>query len=306
MKPKHLFTSMLAVTALFVASCSTSRLGQNSTVQDDVYNTTVQAREYREVASQQVMAQNGVDSTGQVDDYYGTSDPYYDMDYSTRINRFYYANPWRNYYDGYYGYNSYLFNPYFDLYSTSFVFGGINNWISPFSYWGFYGAPYYHNFWGPYSYSNRFYGGFYGGGFYTPVAGGYYGSVGNRGTRNPNYGPRPTRGSENGINRGNGAGYNGNANGIIDRTASSSRAERYNPTNGSAGNTRTNGNATSTARPTRSNESRPGRSNDTPPARTYSPPQQSAPPPASSSSRGESSSSSGSSSSNGGRPGRGN
>jgi hypothetical protein len=290
---------MLAVTALFVASCSTSKLAQNNAIQDDVYNTTAQAKEYKEVAQQQPVAQDN----SQTDDYYGTSDPYYDMDYSTRINRFYYANPWRTYYDGYYGYNSYLFSPFYDTY-FGFGYGGLNNWLSPYSYWGFYGAPYYGNYWGLYSYNNPYR--YYGGGYYG--GGGYSGSIG-RGNGGQNYGPRPTRGSENGVNRANGASYSGNPNGVVSRTSSSgSRAERYNPTNGTTGSTRTNGTTSSTpSRGTSGSDSRPTRSNDSPPARTYSPPQQSSPPPSSSSSgsRGQSGSSSSSGGGGVGRPTRG-
>jgi len=306
MKPNHLFTSMLAVTALFVASCSTSKLAQNSAIQDDVYNTTAQAKEYKEIAPPQVTAQNDT----QTDDYYGTNDPYYDMDYATRINRFYYANPWRTYYDGYYGYNSYLFSPFYNSYAFGFgmgMYGGLNSWISPYSYWGYYGSPYYGNYWGLYSYNNPYY---YGGGY--GLGGGYYGSIGGRGHNNANYGPRPSRGSENGLNRGNGTSYNGNPNGAISRTSSSggSRAERYNPSNGTTSSTRTNGttSSTPTSRTSSGSDSRPTRSNDSPPpARTYSPPQQSSPPPSSSSSGSSSrgSGSSSSSSSGGGRPTRG-
>ena len=47
MKPNHLFTSLLAVTALLVTSCSAPKLAQNAAEQDDVYNTTAQAKEYK-------------------------------------------------------------------------------------------------------------------------------------------------------------------------------------------------------------------------------------------------------------------
>lgn len=300
MKPNHLFISMLVVTALFVASCSTSKLAKNNAISDDVYNTTAQAKEYKEVViPQQTTAQ----TDGQNNDYYGTSDPYYEQDYATRINRFYYANPWRTYYDGYYGFSPFGYNSF---YSPYYGYGlGSDILFNPYYNYSFYGAPYYSNYWGLYSYNYPYYGGGYGGG-------GYYGSVGGiRGGSNPNYGPRPVRGSENGINRTNGTSYSGGSNGITDRNSSASRAERYNPTNSASGNT-TRPSGTTSSTPTRSSagDSRPTRSNDSPPpTRTYSPPTQSAPPPSSSSSgsRGESSgsSSSGGGGGGGGRPTRG-
>ena len=317
MKPNYLFTSMLAVTALFVASCSTSKLAQNNAIQDDVYNTTAQAREYKEMAAPvQSTAVNG-QTDGQVDDYYGTSDPYYDMDYTTRINRFYYANPWRTYYDGYYGFSPFDFNSFYSpFYSGGFGWNmgwntgwnmgwnmGMNNFYNSYAYWGLYGAPYFNNYWGLYSYNNPYNWGWGGGGW---GGGGYFGSIGGGVVRNNgNYGPRPTRGSENGI-RTSRSGYDG-SNGLPDRVSSSgSRAERYNPNNGNAGTTRPNGTSNPTSRPNNGDSSRPTRSNDAP-TRTYNPPTQSAPPPSSSSSgsRGESGSSSSGGGGGGGRPTRG-
>ncbi|MEJ5995317.1 hypothetical protein WG904_12900 [Pedobacter sp. Du54] len=304
MNTNHLFTSMLAVSALLVTSCSTSKLAKNNAIQDDVYNTTAQAKEYKEAAPVEQIAQ----TDQRTDDYYGTSDPYYDMDYATRINRFYYANPWRTYYDGYYGYSPFGFNNFYSpFYGNAFGWndGYYNNFYNSYNYWGYYGAPYYNNYWGLYSYYNPYLwgGGYYGGG------GGYYGNIGGGIRNSANYGPRPTRGSENGINRANGSSYTGGSNGIGDRVSSAgSRAERYNPTNGSTAG-RPSGTTTSST-PTRSTErdSRPTRSNDAPSRPTYTPPVQSSPPPSSSSSGsrgGSSGSSSSGSSSGGGRPTRG-
>ncbi|MES2418250.1 MAG: hypothetical protein V4541_08670, partial [Bacteroidota bacterium] len=162
MKPNHLFTGILVVTAMLVASCSTPKLAQRANMEDDVYNTTAQARTYKPI----IESENVTADTAVTTDYYGTSDPYYDMDYSTRINRFYYANPWRTYYDGYYGFSPYSLNSYWRY--------SFNNWYNPYSSWAYYGSPYYNNYWGPYSYYNPFYygGGYYGGGYY---GGGYYG-----------------------------------------------------------------------------------------------------------------------------------
>lgn len=312
MKPNHLFVSLLGLTSLLVTSCSTSKLAQNTVIEDDVYNSTAQAKVYKPAENVQQTAINN-------DNDYRQSDPYYDMDYSSRIDRFYYGNPSRSYFDPYYnfyGYNNfYGFNNFYNPFG--YYYGGLsgyyNNWYNnPFYAWGYYGMPYYNNFWGPYSYGGFLGGGIGGGGLWN---GGYYGAgvIVGRNTRNPNYGPRPTRGSENGIARANGSSYyggnnastraNANTNGT-NPTVTRTRAEMYNPTgntsssrpsptSSSGGNTRTS-----------SSEARPTRSNDAPsrPQPTYSPPVQQSAPPASSSggSRSE-----GSSSSGGGRPTRG-
>lgn len=309
MKPNHLFTSMLAVTALFVTACSTPKMAQKNAIQDDVYNTSAQAKEY---IAQVPMQNTPIDSSA-VNDYYGTSDPRYNMDYSSRIDRFFYASPWRTYYDDYYGYNSF-YSPY--TYSLNGYWGNAyNNWLNPYA-WNYFGSPFYNPYWGIYSNYNYFgggyYGGYYGGGFYGN--GGYVG----RGNFNANYGARPSRGSENGVGRTNGTSYTGS--GSISSRANNgtsnngnvttrSRAEMYNPNNGTT-TSRSNGNSTSNT-PTRStsSDSRPTRSNDVqPPTRSsaptpsYNPPAQSSPPPSSGGSRTESSSSGGG---GGGRPGRG-
>ena len=328
MKPNQLITTLLAATALFVASCSTPKMAQNNAIQDDVYNTTARAKEY--IAP--IIVENT--STENVNDpNYRQSDPYYDMDYSSRIDRFYYGNPNRAYYDPYYnyygynsyGYNSFGYNPYrynsfYNPYNNGFGLNGYfgsyyNNWNNPYNNWSYYGTPYYNNFWGPYSYYNPYsYGnGYYGGGY----GGGYYpGGVTVR--NNENYRPRPSRGGENGNVRGEGNIYtpgssrsnNGDAN---TSNAPRTRAEMYNPTNnGTNRPTQSNGTSStptrsnngSDGRPTRGNDNppvRPTRSNDTqsrptytpPPAQESRPPVQSSPPP----SRGEN---------NSGRPTRGN
>lgn len=313
MKTNQLLTSMLAVSALLVTSCSTSKLARNGANDDDVYLTTARAKEYIQAPVASLPPVETTENTNQaVDEYYGTSDPYYDMDYSTRINRFYYASPWRTYYDGFYGYGyaNGFYDPFYDSY-----FGMYNVW-NPFfgppfgsgfyygSYWNGWGPGFWRpNYWGPVSW-----GGYYGG----YPGGGYYGSIGGGIVRNnANYGPRPTRGSENGINR---TGFSGGMNnGIPDRMSSgNSRAERYNPNNNAASS---NSGRTSSATPTSSTpsrgsaaDSRPTRSNDAPTRSTYTPPAQSSPPPSSSRGSSGSSSSSGggsSSSSGGGRPTRG-
>jgi len=310
MKPNHLFTSLLAVTALFVASCSTPKLAKNNAIQDDVYNTTAQAKEYIAPAPRPEPIQYQDETTVTEDSYYGNSDPYYDMDYTSRIDRFYYASPWRSYfgYNDFYGYNSF-YSPY------SFGLGGFygnvyNNWgYNSYLNWGLYGAPYFSNFWGPYSWYNP-YGGFYGGGW---GGGGFYGGGFAGGGTNANYRPRPARGSENGVGRANGTYMGGgtsranatNANG--NTSVGRSRAEMYNPaTNGSTRPSSANGNTSNAPTRSEGTQSRPTRSNDAPQQSrpTYNPPAQSSPPPSSSgSSRGGGSSSSGGG--GGGRPTRG-
>ena len=166
MKPNHLFTSMLALTTIVVASCSAPRYAQQSTHEDDVYGSTAKAQIY--TPQERPRTQAPQDDYDQSDEYYGTSDPYYDMDYSSRINRFSYSSPWRSYYDpyfdnGYYGYgNGYGYNGF----SLGLSFGSL--WNSPYYGWGNYYSPFGYNPWG----WNSYYGGGYGGGYY---GGGYYG-----------------------------------------------------------------------------------------------------------------------------------
>ncbi len=305
MKPKHLLVTVFAFTALFAVSCSTSKLAQQGSMQDDVYNSTAQAREYKPAPPVQYDEyRRSNDST------YVSSDPSYDMDYYSRIDRFYYGNRLRPYYDDYYNY--YGYNSWYDPYYRNYYYNGMYDpwyspyysWNSPYYSWRYYGSPYYWNTWGPYSYYNPWYGGGYGwGGGYW--GGGYWGgSVIVR--NNENYRPRPGRGGDNGV------GYRPNGS-TIDRTSrtggivnngnygrTGGRAEAYNPA--------TNGNSTNNnSRPA---QSRPSRgSSETRP--TYTPDRPTYTPPPSSSSSGRtggstsSGSSSGSSSSGGGRPSRG-
>ncbi len=46
MKPNYLLTSMLAVAAVVVTSCSAPKLAQQGNISDDVYGSTAQAKEY--------------------------------------------------------------------------------------------------------------------------------------------------------------------------------------------------------------------------------------------------------------------
>ena len=294
MKPNHLFTSLLAVTAIVVTSCSTPRVAQTGAANDDVYNSTAQAKVF---VPAPVRAVQPTTEQYQEDDYYGTSDPYYDMDYSSRINRFAYGSAWRSYYDPYfYGYNDFYggFGGGFGWGSLYSPFYGYNNW--GFNNWGF-------NNWGYGNYYGGGYlGGYYGGGF---LGGGYYGGGGyytGRTTNVPDYKARPYLGRENGVgtNRGNMArsttrrsDVNGNP--ISER----SRPERYSTSDRATNLPSRSSDRSSTP------QSRPART-ETAPTRTpsYSPPARTE------STRSSGSSSSGSSGTSGGgarptRAGRG-
>lgn len=287
----------LALIAVFLASCSTPRLAQNNST-DDVYNTTAKARVYSYVQPQQDQQQST--SSQQADNSYASSDYNYDMDYSSRIDRFYYNNPYRPYFDDYYnfyGYNSW-YTP--NHWSLGFSFGwgwnswryntwNYNPWYNPYySSWYYYGAPYYWNTWGPYSYYNPWYGG------------GYYG--GNVIIRNnENYRPRPSRSTENRIGtRPNGSVIDRNSRGNVQGNGTITAPRTQGNTSGNSGET------VRDTRPSRSsgnNEgavSRPTRTSETTSRPVYTPP------PSNSGSSSSGSSSSGSSSSSGGsRPVRG-
>lgn len=191
---------MLALATFVVTSCSAPRMAQQSTNDDDVYNTTAKAKIYTPAPikpSEQVAAT--VDDQEYAEsDYYGTSDPYYDMDYSSRINRFYYSSPWRTYYDpyfysGWYPQNGWSigFSPFYN-----------NYWNSPYSGWGNAYSPFWgwnNSGWNNYYYGGGYYGGgFLGGGYY---GGGYYGGgfYTGRTTNVQDYRSRPGLGRENGV-----------------------------------------------------------------------------------------------------------
>lgn len=255
---------MLAVAAIAVTSCSAPKLAQQGNISDDVYGTTAQAKEY--IAPKPQPVNNDLD--GYDMDDYGTSDPYSDMDYYSRINRFRYGNSFRSYYDpfysgfnnGFYGYNG--FSPFYGS-GLSLGFGLGMGWGN--SFYGGYYDPFLWNaynspFWGFNNYYGGAYGGFYGSPYYGGgyLGGGYYG-----GGRTVNT-PRPNRGRENGFNYARPGYTNG---------------QRVTRTNGVATQGRVgrsaNGNNTNSTGNTQS--SRPARTeNYNPPARaerpTYSPP----------------------------------
>ncbi|MET3113286.1 hypothetical protein AAKU52_001008 [Pedobacter sp. CG_S7] len=273
MKPIRLFTSLLAVATVALASCSVPRLAQENNNTDDVYNSVAQAQEYVQPAPRQSSQYN--DNSTQDNDY-GYSDPYYDMDYSSRINRFYYGSPFRSYYDPFY-FDSYGYNSFSPWYSSGFSMGfgfGMgnsffgNSWNRPFYGWGI-NSPYFG--WNPYFGGGLYGGGYYGGGFY---GGGYYGGgYGNNLSGTINYGPRPDRGRENNTGyssrsaTGNyiGRGATRSTNGIM--STDRSRAERYNPGRANTTNPDATGRI---SRPSQSN--RPPTRSNTQSRPSYSPP----------------------------------
>jgi hypothetical protein len=244
MKPNHLFTSMLALTTIVVMSCSAPRYAQQSTQEDDVYGSTAKAQIY--TPQERPKTQAPQDDYDQSDEYYGTSDPYYDMDYSSRINRFSYSSPWRSYYDPYFdSYYGYGYNGF----SLGLTFGSL--WNSPYYGWGNYYSPFGYNPWGWNSY--------YGGGYY---GGGYYGG-GTYTGRTTNV-PRPSRGREDGVRSYNGSystrtgtrGVRSDLDGTV--MSRSDRRERYSPnTSRSSRPERSTPNRQSEGRATRPENYRP-------------------------------------------------
>jgi len=320
MKPIKFLPIVMIATAGLVASCSTSKLASNNTG-DDVYNTVAKAREVEYVAPVQQQQQQAQNNNQEYDEYYGTSNPYYDMDYSSRINRFYNGYSWRGYYDPYYD-NYYSGNSYGNTnflgyglgwnngyglggwgggfgYGLGYGYGSI--WNSPYNY-GYFGYnPYGFGGWGPYSYYDRFGwgGGFYGGGY--GIGGGYYG--GGYGFTNRNNRARPNRDGDNRGSYGNRSGIapvSGNY-GRPTISNNAGRPERY--SNGNNGSNVNGQPGRVSSRPSRDDSYRPQpqtqqvQPSGRPDRGSYSPPAQS-----SGSSGGGSSSGGGG---GGGRPTRG-
>ncbi len=319
MKPNQLFKGMLALATVFLASCAAPRMAGQGNTDDDVYNSTAKAKIYTPApvrsseSTPSATSRSGdyTDEQYQESDYYGTSDPYYDMDYASRINRFYYASPWRTYYDPYF-YSGWY--PYSSGWSVGIGFGSFYNnyWNYPYSGWGYLYNPFWgFNNWGWNSWGwNNYYGGYFGGGWGYP---GYYGGgfYTGRTTNVPDYRPRPGLGRENGIGTyrdglgrpasGRGA-VRTDQNGVVTRR---SRAEMYDAnenagTNGRVSNRRTQ----ETTQPAQN--SRPTRTESyTPPARQPESRPSYTPPPASRGSSSGSGSSGGGGGTRSGRAGRG-
>lgn len=195
---KRLLLPALASVSLLLGACSTNRLAQVST-NDDVYYSQAKAKEveYPQKNEQSYRTNEQLYGGG---DYADDNVDYdYDYGYASRLNRFYYASPWRTYYDSWYSYSydpwySYRYDPWFygSGLSLSFGFGYpyYTNYYSPWGYYG-YGNPYYGNYWGPVSYYGGYpYGYGYGGGYYGGgiASGRNNRSRPNMGTGNPNYG----------------------------------------------------------------------------------------------------------------------
>ncbi|TKC06110.1 hypothetical protein [Pedobacter frigoris] len=304
MKPNHLFTSMLAIATVVVTSCSAPRLAQQNANEDDVYNSVAQAKEYTPAPVNVQQPQNS--NQYNEDDYYGASDPYYDMDYSSRINRFYYSSPWRTYYDPYFydGWNMGIGMGFGSYYG--------NYWNSPYGGWGYLNSPFwsYNNWgwnmgWNNWGWNNYYGGGYYGGGFGGGFGGGgYYGGgyYTGRTTNVPNS-ARPARGSRDGYD-GTGRMATGSSDAYLSPRSSAARSAREN-VSGTGSRTSSTGrpsrtsSGTSQNAPTRTEVARPSRESYTPPApSSYNPPPTRSS--SGSSSSGSSSSGSGSSSSGGG------
>ena len=274
MKPNHLFTSMLALATVVATSCSAPRLAQQSNNDDDVYNSVAQAKVYTPAPIPVQQTQTNASDQYNEDDYYGTSDPYYDMDYSSRINRFHYASPWRTYYD-----------PYFDNWSMGFgsFYGG--GWNNPYGGWGYLNSPFlgFNNWgWNNWGFNNWGWNNFYGGGYY---GGGYYGGgfpgggfLGGGGyytgrTTNVPQSARPARGSRDGYTPGRSSANVGSDAYLSPRSAAS-RAARQNTGSTADGRTgtvsRPSRNTQQSNAPSRAETARPARESYNPP--TYSPP----------------------------------
>lgn len=300
---------MLVAATIVVASCSAPKLAQQAQIQDDVYVTKAVAKEYTVREPQEVATQEPQYN----DDYYGLNNPYYDMNYSTRINRFYYNSPWRGYYNDFYDYS------YNQNYNLPFYNSLI---IRPYFYSGWGNSYYYNNpFYGyspyyglnSYGYQPYWGGGYYGGGYYAGggyYGGGYYGGGVGVIANNPNYGSRPERGRDNGIS------YDPSLNNPMNRPTGSSpvtgRPDRSTlpgysqPANTNFGRpSRTSTTPIDTNPTQNAPTTRPTRSNDQPTRPSYTPP----PSNSRSSSNGGSSTSSGGGRSSGGgsdtRPTRG-
>jgi len=317
MKPNQLFTSMLALVTVVAASCAAPRMAQQGNADDDVYSTTAKAKIYTPAPvkpSQETPSSEKPYSEEQYEesDYYGTSDPYYDMDYASRINRFYYASPWRTYYDPYFYSGWYPYSGW----SVGIGFGPFYNnyWNSPYGGWGYAYSPFWG--WNNWGWNNYYYGGYYGGGF---LGGGYYGGYYGGGfytgrtTNVPDYRPRPALGRENGIGSyRNGLARPANSRGAVRSDADGnvisrrSRAEMYDANENRASNGRTSTRRTQETTQPPADNRRPTRTESyTPPARQpESRPSYSPPPSRGSSGSGSSSGSSGGGARSG-RAGRG-
>lgn len=282
---------MLFISAIALSSCATTQLAsQTNDAGDDVY--------YSKAKAGDVVVYAAPERSYKTDEYadeqdYGSS-YFYDDSYAFRINRFNYYTPWRSYYD-----NLWMSSGY---YNSAYLYGGMGMGFGlgyAYSPWGASYSPFYAYGYSPYGYSPYSY---YGGGYGYGGGNGYWGpySYYRQGYINPNYGPRPARGSENAImsnaDRNNGTvriGPDGRTT-VIRGTRPAGSATTPTST------TRPARTSTTAERPTRTETARPERTNNTPAPRATTV-ERSAPSPSPSSSGG---SRGGGGSSSGGRPSR--
>ncbi|MBY0245219.1 MAG: hypothetical protein K2Q03_07185 [Sphingobacteriaceae bacterium] len=257
MKTNALKVAALIVFSTLLYSCDVSRLAQQNT-DDDVYNTKAERIVYTP-PKRDTTRTNYITT----EPYYEAEEIVYTTRFNRfnepvrrRYNNFYYDNnlyssfysdfdfgvglsfdiynPYRfiqplYYYDNFWSYRPNYWNPYFNNSFWSYR----NNYWGPYSYydnyWG--GGFYGNNYWGGGFYGNNFWGGgfygnnYWGGGFY---GNNYWGRGFNNYYRNPNYGARPSRGSENTL-------YNSNQNNGYYNGGRGSRSENYNPNNQDVG-----------------------------------------------------------------------
>lgn len=180
MKIRRLF-GLGIVASLFVTSCSTSKMAQHVSLEDDVYNSNVKAKQYEPVSktrNDSLYANN-----------YAGSARGYDTDYPLPADRYYYESFYRNYYTPYYDY--YLnrgYDPYWGFgYGLSNFYGNV--FYNPYRYWLYYGGSFW-NSWNPYSY------------WYPYYNATYYDAGHKNNAIIRNNAPRPVRGIENGISTG--------------------------------------------------------------------------------------------------------
>ncbi len=180
MKIRCLLIGLGIVTLFFVTSCSTSKMAQNASLDDDVYNPNVKAKQYESVYKT-------MNDSLYTNNYAG-NDRRNDTDYALRTDRFYYDDFYHNYYTPYYDY--YLnrgYDPYWGFgYGLSNFYGNV--FYNPYRYWLYYDRSFW-NTWNPYSY------------WYPYWNTDYYDIGHKNNTIIRNNIPRPMRGIENGITR---------------------------------------------------------------------------------------------------------
>ena len=253
-KLKHLrdmkrFEKYVCLMLLPLMACSTSKLSSSAQNEDNVYVSKAKAKEYEpwvfQPEAESATREEPVNSEPEPIDRqrYDDLDRYDESDYmsySSRIYRFNYSSPWRNYYDPWYDpfyYDSRFY--YYDRFywrtmpswSFNIYFG--NAWYDPW----YYQSPYWrYRYWDIYSYYRTSPYPYWGGGYWGGGWGGVYPNY----PVNPRYNrPRPSRNGEN---------YSPSPNAIYRNggQGNGSRADRYNGG--------TNANPGQGGRPSRAND----------------------------------------------------